>query len=64
MAARNIYKVIHDLGKWVILRNEEIIGQHTLKENAVESAKDLSYKKISSRVLVYRKDGSIIKNMN
>lgn len=64
MAARNIYRVIHDVGKWIVMKNDEVISKHTEKEHAVESAKDLVYKKISSRVLVYRKDGSIIKNIN
>lgn len=64
MAARNIYRVIHDVGKWIIIKNDEVISKHTEKEHALESAKDLAYKKISSRVLVFRKDGSIIKNVN
>ena len=64
MSARNIFRVIPNGEKWEIKKNGQILDSHLQKEVAMRKARKLAQNSISSHVLEYRRDGSIIKIAN
>jgi hypothetical protein len=63
MAARHIYQVIPDSGRWSVIKDSAILSKHDDKDLAEEEAWNLALKIISSLVRVYRLDGSIQKSV-
>lgn len=59
MAARNIYRVQPNGEMWEVLKEGVLLSSHQVKANAVLRAEKFADQQISSRVLVYRPDGSI-----
>ena len=64
MAARNIFVVKPVEDSWVILKDGALLGSYPERQAAIRQALKLSQARLSSQVLVYRPDGSIIKNVN
>jgi hypothetical protein len=63
MAARHIYQVIPESGRWSVRKDSTILSKHDKKDLAEQEAQSLALKIISSLVLVYRLDGSIQKSV-
>ncbi len=62
MAARNIFRVMPNGKSWEVRKDRALLNRFRLKERAVAKARELARNIISSRVIVYRPDGSLIKN--
>ncbi len=61
MAARNIFRVVPNGSRWEVRKDGSILNTFQYRKGAVERATELASKTISSRVIVYRNDGSVIK---
>jgi hypothetical protein len=59
MAARNVIKVIPVEEKWVVMRNDDVLSCHILKDEAIKQARMQADQFLSSQVLIYRVHGSI-----
>ncbi len=64
MAARNIFVVKPLEDSWVVLKDGALLGTFPERQDAIRQARKLSQSRLSSQVLVYRPDGSIIKTVN
>lgn len=64
MSARITFSIVPKGKSWEVQKNSTPLKSYKLKEKALAFAKNLAQKYISSRVLVYRIDGSIIKNVS
>ncbi|MFZ0390015.1 MAG: DUF2188 domain-containing protein [Calditrichia bacterium] len=62
MAARNVFRIVPQDGMWDVIKDWQVISRHLSEQEAMEAANLLAKKIISSRVLVYRPDGSIRQN--
>ena len=60
MAARNIFRVISNGRNWEVIKDDSKLSSHRLKKYAVKKAQEFAKRVVSSRVLEYRVDGSIV----
>jgi hypothetical protein len=62
MAARHIFKVIREGKKWSITKDGKFLGSFTSREKAQSRALEKAKRYLSSKVIIYRPNGSVFKS--
>ncbi|MCK4894242.1 MAG: DUF2188 domain-containing protein [Calditrichia bacterium] len=59
MAARHIFKVIREEQKWLVTKDGKLLGSFSSREKAQSTALDRANQRLSSKVIIYRSNGSV-----
>jgi hypothetical protein len=60
MAARHIFKVIREGKKWLVIKDGKLLGSFSSREKAKSIALQRANRRLSSKVIIYRPNGSVL----
>lgn len=57
--ARNVYHVVPSGTNWQVKHNQEVLSNHTYKEDAVDKGREYALANQPSQLVIHRADGTI-----
>jgi len=59
VAARQVFKVIRKGNKWLVTKDDKLMGSFSSREKAQSNALEKANRRLSSKVIIYRPNGSV-----